>query len=633
MDVMAFGMAAGTQVTAVRRTGKRDLVHLALWILGVQMLFWLLVLVVRPPVADPNLTQTRLSGISVDEGGASAESRTAEPGYLLGEGAVATFRASVVLADPARGLVVFAPRFNRSARLWVNGTEIASADAQAWRGGRLGGKWSVPASSLHEGVNVLALRVERECCRAYLAGLHAAPPGEIDRAIRDWRLKRIVPTFAMAVLGAFGAIACIYLALNGAMRGLAAAAGLALGGIALGACWQIDIFTPSSEALYNWAGQAILVLTLSGLVALADRWFPPEPRFDRHLRIAVPVFFSLVTLGALVPDGLPALWRTGIEAAMALAANTAIVAAALRGLAADRRAWASDVGFFLLVPTISVVDVFDALHKDPLTLTSAPLGLLALVVMLLLGIVRRGRSLFAAAARANANLAERIAAKESELEETAGLLRRREAEAAVQAERGRIMRDMHDGMGGQLLSVLMLARDEHSERRTIAETTENAIDDLRLLIDSLDSVGDSLGIALGQFRDRVETKLRAAGIMLAWENRLGHDTAIYPPSVVLAVYRVLQEAVNNVVRHSGADSVRIAIREELAHGVVIEVADNGKGFAGATAQGRGIANMKERARAIDATLDLTADESGTRLCLVLPSGLGQHPASCADWPH
>lgn len=599
-----------------------NLTSVLAWIFGAHLLFWALVLLVRPPFPDPVFLETRIRSLAVAGGQKDAKTPPRRT-YLLATGPDATFTATVEVTDPEQGLLVFAPRYNRHATLHVNGQPVPSLDPSSWRAGRMGGRWLVPPANLQAGANRLSIHVTRECCRAYLASLHAAPPEVLAGAVRDWRTQKLVPSLAAAILGSFGALVCLYLAFTIARRDFALAAAMALGGISLGALWQVDIFTASSEPLYNAAGQALLALTLSGLILLSDRWFGVSPRFDLPLRIIAPLTLVLIALGMLGADGMPPLWRTALEAAMALGASFAIITHVVRALRRDARRWASDAAIFLLVPTISLADLMGSLYRDPLTLTAGPLGLLALAMLLLIGIVRRGRLLFAQAEEANTYLAARIAAKERELEETSALLRKREAEAAVQAERARIMRDMHDGMGGHLLSVLMLARDDHTPRRAIAETTENAIDDLRLLIDSLDSVGDSLDIALGQFRDRAETKLRAAGIALAWENRLGRGTITDAPSIeapgkVLTVYRILQEAVNNAVRHSACTLLRITIEHDEAGQTCLTIADNGMGDRAAWFPGRGLANMAERACTIGASLKVDATANGTTLRLTVP---------------
>ncbi|MDM7955776.1 ATP-binding protein [Blastomonas sp.] len=594
-------------------------VRLIIWIVAVQAVFWGVALLVRPHVVDPVFERHRVTDVVLMGADGRPREAAGRPNYYLGEGRAARFVGTVVLDRPEAGLVVFAPRYNRWARLAVNGEIIPLSDTPAWRGGRLGGKWVVPAGFLRAGRNSIALDVRRECCRAYLAALIAAPPGAIDVAIRQWRLQSLLPALGLMVLGLFGAGSCLLAAGNSAYRQQAYAAALAFTGMALGGLWQVDILTPSSEAVYGAAGQMTLLATFAGLVALADRWFPGGPRHDRVLIALAPVFFVLIAAAAFTTDGMPALMRNMLEIGMVSLANIAIVASILRGLRTDLQAWAADAAVVLLVPSISLADLIDSIQVNPLNLNIAPLGVLALAVLLLLGIVRRGRMLSRRLEDANALLDARIAAKQAELEATAELLRQREAEAAVQGERSRIMRDMHDGMGGQLLSVLMLSRDETSPRQMITRTVEQAIDDLRLLIDSLDSVGDTMDIALGQFRERAETKLRAAGMRLAWSNALDGQSIMLAPGTILAVYRVMQEAINNAVRHSGGQVVTLAISPLATGGVEIVIADDGRPGPVLWKRGRGLSNMETRARAIGGTLAIETGGKGTRVVLRIPA--------------
>lgn len=599
-------------------TGLASAVRLAAWIVAVQLAFWGFAFLLRPPLADPIFERNEIANLQLV--GADGQLREAygRPDYYLGETRSARFVGSITLAQPEAGLVVFAPRYNRRASLFVNGEPVPLSDAPAWRGGRLGAKWVVPPALLAQGSNALAVDIERECCSAYLSGLIAAPPGEIDLAIRKWRMQALVPAFGLMVLGLFGAGSCLLVVGNRAYRSEALAAALAFVGMALGGFWQADILTSSSEPLYNAAGHMALLATFTGLVALADRWFPGGPRHDRWLLVIVPPIFIVVAAGAFPQDGLPAFLRSGVEIAIIAFANLAVLASIARGLMAERARWTPDAAVFLLVPTISIADLIDSLERDPLTLSAAPLGVLGLALLLLLGIVRRGRILSQRLENANALLEARIAAKQAELEGTAALLRQREAEAAVQGERARIMRDMHDGMGGQLLAVLMLSRDETSPRGAITETVETAIEDLRLLIDSLDSVGDTIDIALGQFRERAETKLRAAGMELVWSNRLGSGSLALPPGTILALYRIMQEAINNAVRHSGGRTVRIAIAPYGASGLALAIADDGQPGTAPWKPGRGLANMETRAASIGGTLTVTRAAEGTCVELVIP---------------
>ncbi len=598
---------------------RADSVRLILWIVAVQAAFWVVALAVRPSTPDPAFERARVTNILSQNADGTQTRLDGKANYYLGTGREATFVAVVEVARPENGLVVFIPRYNRFATLAVNGEPIPASDAPAWRANRMGIKWVVPPQLLEQGPNRLTVGITRECCKAYLSRLIAGPPEVLDVAIRQWRMQRVIPSFGLLVLGLFAAIGCVMVSRSPAYRTTALAAALAFAGMGLSGLWDVDILTPSREPVYIAAGQMILLATFAGLVALADRWFPGGPRFDRPLAMASLVFSAVIIGGAFISESFPPQLRNILEGAIVVLANLAVIASLRRGLVADRRLWTPDAAVLLLVPAISIADLVDAIQINPLALNSSPLGVLALAILLMLGIVRRGQMLSQRLEDANALLDARIAEKEAELEVTAERLRAAEAEAAVQRERSRIMRDMHDGMGGQLLSVLMLSRDESSSRHAISRTVEQAIDDLRLLIDSLDSVGDSLDIALGQFRERAETKLRAAGMRLVWSNRLKSGTVALPPGSILTIYRIMQEAINNAVRHSGGSMVSIAIFLADENGVAIIIADDGKPDPVKWRKGRGLDNMERRAAEIGGSFGLETGAEGTSVTITIPA--------------
>ena len=600
--------------------GRGGIIRFVILALCVQAAFWGIALMLRPPVADQRLTRHAVTNIQLEQPGGVLSEASGRADYYLGTGPNARFKAQVRVDQPDRGLVVFAPRYNRWASLAVNGRAIPMSDAPAWRGGRLGAKWVVPPAMLRQGDNTIIVEIRRECCKAFLSGIIAAPGGTIDDAIRQWRLQALIPAFGVMVLGFFGAGSCLLLAIGAAYRREAIAAAAAFAGLALGGLWQIDILTPTSEPVFIAAGWFALLLTFSGLVALVDRWFPGGPGFDRWLAMLVPVLAVPILASAWATDPPPVALRTGLEVSIVLFANIAIISCVWRGLAIDRARWSLDAAVVLLVPTISLADMIDSLDRDPLTLSSAPLGLFGLAILLLLGIVRRGRMLSMRLENANLLLEREISAKQAEIETTAKLLRQREAEAAVQSERARIMQDMHDGMGGHLLSVLTQARNPVVPREEIEATVEQAITDLRLMIDSLDSVGDTLDFALGQFRERAEAKLRAAGMELVWRNDLPGAYLTLPPGTILAIYRIMQEAINNAVRHSGADRVEIGISLREDGAVVIDILDDGTTDRSSWKAGRGLINMERRAGQIGGQFSVTAGGGRTCATLVLPTG-------------
>ncbi len=515
-------------------------------------------------------------------------------------------------------MVIYVPALATRVELFANGALVPASDAPSMRQSLLGVKWTVPPSLLRAGENTFKLNVSRDVSASYISWFIAAPPAVLDVPIRTKRMQAVIPSFGMMVVGLVAALACLWAARNPAYRSVGLSAALAFTGIALSGLWSIDIITPSSGRVNAGAGQLILLAIFTGLVALADRWFADGPRYDRALVGASVIYAGLIIGATFDVIGWSDLLDILLEGSIVVLANIAICAAAWRALAQDRRFWAPDAAVFLLVPGISLIDLVDSITHPPLSNSFAPLGVLGLAILLMLGIVRRGQMLSQRLEDANTLLDARIAQKEAELEVTAERLRVVEAEAAVQRERSRIMRDMHDGMGGQLLSVLMLSRDESAPRATITQTVEQAIDDLRLLIDSLDSVGDSLGIALGQFRERAETKLRAAGMRLVWSNRLESGAISLPPSRILTIYRIMQEAINNAVRHSGGSMVSIAINPDDAGGVVIIIADDGKPDPATWRKGRGLDNMERRAAEVGGSFVLETGAEGTSITITIP---------------
>jgi signal transduction histidine kinase len=232
---------------------------------------------------------------------------------------------------------------------------------------------------------------------------------------------------------------------------------------------------------------------------------------------------------------------------------------------------------------------------------------------------RRVAQALAETQRLNAELEERVRQKQHELERSFDALQRLSREAAVVEERRRIMADMHDGIGGHLISTLSLVEGGGATKEQVAEALRECIDDLRLAIDSLEPADDDLLPLLGNLRYRLEPRLKARGIELLWQVCDVPRLACLTPQNVLHVLRIMQEAFTNVLKHANAKVVRVATSTD-ARGVLINVTDDGTGFHEANvASGRGLASMRERARAVGGQVVLTTSPSGTTLSLLLPA--------------
>lgn len=192
-------------------------------------------------------------------------------------------------------------------------------------------------------------------------------------------------------------------------------------------------------------------------------------------------------------------------------------------------------------------------------------------------------------------------------------------QAAIVAERERILQDMHDGMGAQLITALRLARREDIERSEVARYIEESFFDLRLIIDSLDLTDSDLLPLLGNLRFRLDPRLRALGIQLIWDVEPLPNLDYLTPASALAISRVVQEALNNAIQHARAQTIRVSVKPE-GHSAVIRIIDDGKGFDPQVTQAgsRGIGGMRQRAVKLGAKLELRSGQDGTEVVLWLP---------------
>ena len=219
---------------------------------------------------------------------------------------------------------------------------------------------------------------------------------------------------------------------------------------------------------------------------------------------------------------------------------------------------------------------------------------------------------------ANEKLQQALSAQSKELE---GFYLAKEADEKARArlaERQRIMRDMHDGVGGQLAGLLARVRNQDVSLDDVDDALSDGLRELRLIVDSLDTAGESLPLALGAFRSRLQPSLDAAGVALDWQVDDRIDNVDLSPRAVLNVYRILQEACSNVLQHAQARRVRIALQRSDG-GIVLSVEDDGIGLSDARPAGRGLENLAARAGELGADIQIgNADSRGVRVQLTLP---------------
>jgi signal transduction histidine kinase len=215
-------------------------------------------------------------------------------------------------------------------------------------------------------------------------------------------------------------------------------------------------------------------------------------------------------------------------------------------------------------------------------------------------------------------LALRVAQRENELAASYEQLRRLERDRAATEERQRIMQDMHDGVGSQLLSTLVMVQRGAATQDVTVALLQECIDDMRLAIDSLSPNDPDLLSVLGNFRFRMESRFKGMGLALHWRNHGMPDTLEITPHAGLQVLRIVQEALANVLKHAQARNVEVDL-DFSAESLQVRIADDGIGFTGPEeSAGHGLANMQMRAKKIGGSLNIEHSASGTALCLVIP---------------
>jgi signal transduction histidine kinase len=212
-------------------------------------------------------------------------------------------------------------------------------------------------------------------------------------------------------------------------------------------------------------------------------------------------------------------------------------------------------------------------------------------------------------------LAARIAEREAELAESYERLSKLERAHATAEERQRIMQDMHDGVGSQLLSSLLMIERHEVSKADIVSLLQECLDDMRLVIDSLSPDEPDLLPVLGNLRFRMEPRMAKMGLISTWSYQDLPDTLELAPHDALQVLRILQEALTNVFKHANAKQVWVNVG--LQGGVLqLRVTDDGDGYDPAChPSGRGLGNMHSRATRIGAALSVRPESKGTVVLL------------------
>lgn len=470
-----------------------------------------------------------------------------------------------------------------------------------------------PATLLKQD-NLLTIELRGDYARgAGLSKILFGPAEEVEKHYRRHYIHRVVIAMAGAVVSALVSAFCLLLWLQHRDRLYAwASIGQALWAIAiLDTVWLI---LPIS-----WLAWALLALVLRAiwiwsLYAVVERIFGPPPGIERRAMLlgtlSGPV--ALLAAGALQSRVPFQLW---------LFIMSVLFVGMLVRLAAGfiRHRTSEQLLLWFAVFVMMVVGVHDGMaERSPgagyayAEWAKYAGTLLAISIMWIVS--NRFHKAQREASDLQATLAARVEAKEHELHDTYARLSQVERSRAVTAERERILRDMHDGVGTSLATA-MRQLEGGAASSEVAASLRESLDHLKLSIDAMTLPTGDVNALLAGLRYRLQPRFEGAGLALEWDVDL---LPIWPGGTDQAMRHLqflLLEGISNALQHSRAVKLTLCARH-TANFVEILLRDNGRGIG--EQRGRGMQSMRDRADAIGATLEIETLTPGTCIRVTLP---------------
>lgn len=536
-------------------------------------------------------------------------------------------------------LSLWVPRVAMNAQVYLNGRLLATRGRLSPSVSRNWNRpWLIPISvtQLRSGENLLALEVAAERAgQGLLRELYVGP----DSVLRDYHQSNAF--FSDTLLQ----IIVVMMLLVSAFMAL---------------LWwwgrRDPVYGSYSLMLFSWAVHDIYPLVTSGLIApLLLDWFwhvslvwfvyTVQVFVFRYLRREEPELerrFLYWALGSTFGLSLFALFWPSVfyDHGIIISDTVTLVAASYPLLCVVQnlgRRPSTDMALMILAGALALIFGF----HDWLLMTGGwsrttnylmPYGSPAIMLVFGLLLTRRFGEALSSLEMMNQSLEQQVKDREQEIALSHQRLLKLETERAIVNERERMVRDMHDGLGGTLVSTLAMVKSGSVSTNSIEAALQGAIEDMRLMVDSLDPVEGDLVSVLANLRSRLAPRLRAAGLKVQWKVTDLPSITWLSPQGVLNVMRILQEAINNVLKHAHAQTIEVACGFDSEAGAVwVCLRDDGIGmqaseshddqcqFVRAVSGGRGLGNMKQRAESIGATLQIGPRQGGgTTVLLTLP---------------
>jgi two-component system, NarL family, sensor histidine kinase UhpB len=459
----------------------------------------------------------------------------------------------------------------------------------------------LPAALLHERINTIDLRLagyalQRVASHQRAGGLAApliGPYAQLHaRHARDTLLAVALPLAASMLLSLTGLVVLVMARLRPRDTHLGYFGALAFGwALVTARLWWHDLPLPNYDS-------ELLLASLLPLIALTAVQFLLHYAGWRSRPIEVALYaqcvampISLLLAGPLRIHMIASTWY-------ALLVLQVFAAMALY-LRSTRRARRRDFWAMALLLGLAAATMVLELAAQQQLLDSfwqrlpqllMPLAFIAMGLHL---VQQYGRALHTAEESRQA-LESRVREASAEMEKNYAQMAELRVEQVTQQERKRIAADLHDDLGAKLLTIV-----HTSESERISTLAREALEEMRLSVRGLTGKPVKLIDALGDWRAEVVGRLSQTGVEGEWNAPSDELPQTLSARAYVQTTRILREAVNNIIKHSGAS--RCSIRCLIDSGdFQLAIQDNGKGIPleldGRLDRGHGMASMKHRAK-------------------------------------
>ncbi len=614
-------------------------------LIGSQIIFWAVIgqteRAARPPSMsmqpDVHFVLYDKAGEQISDSWDLKADRDRHRGYLaLGNGKAeyAIFSLLFTVADKTQSQAFFLENREYIEEISLNGVPIQPDKPLRRLQGDVSSEtalYPLPSRYLQNGTNVLYIKTSEVSRSIYLAPFAVGPANELEQAYRiRGALEVDIPIAGVAIL-LFTIALCLvvnwphedrvrmrwliaFLAINAASTLLLTLAPQLGDQLKV----QLPILVASNLLLGLSAGRYAVLDTGS-----QSRW-----PFIVAGGFSVLIAAGVILLPIFQPAFPMAPYRFAILGSHAAAIVLTLVSIAVllqRIAVTGGERWLERMVLILCLTTFAVdrlarfLDLYAPFASDwPISLYWSPIVGPLLGIGMVLSLARQAGEARREVARANEILAARLTEQDAALSRSYDAQKQMLGRQVMLEERQRIVRDMHDGIGGQLLGLMMQVRSGGVDKVEVEQGLQSSIADLRLIVDSMDSAEDGLAETLRSFEHRVRAQVEAAGMSFAVEHGLKDGEPGPGPRPTLQILRILQEAVTNALRHSGGSLIALNSGYAEDGSIKIAVSDDGKGMPADIKGGRGLTNMRTRAQAVGGRIEFERKAAGTHIRLVIP---------------